>query len=67
MKELEFDLPEYIKQEIDEYICACKESKGQSGKLLNIRTLLRVAMINEKLTYEQVMLVEKSLMDKGKI
>lgn len=61
LEELKFEIPDYIKQEIDEYITNIKGKKGVSGKWLNIRTLLRVAMANNKLTYDQVMLIEEKL------
>ena len=61
LKELEFEIPDYIKQEIDEYITNIKDKKGVSGKWLNIRTLLRVAMVNNKLTYDQVTLIEEKI------
>ena len=49
----EFEIPDYIKQEINEYIISIKSGKGVSGKWLNIRTLLSVALVNNKLTYTQ--------------
>lgn len=58
-EELGFELPDYIREELVGYVKDIELGRGRSGKWLNIQTLLRVAMLNKKLTYEQIQIIEK--------
>lgn len=56
----EFDIPYYIFEEIVEYIELTSKGYCKSMKWKNIKSLLRLAQLNERLTKKQVnFIIEK--------
>lgn len=53
-----FDIPHYIFEEITEYIEQVAQGRCRSMKWENIRRLLRLAVVNNKLTEEQAQFLE---------
>lgn len=56
----DFDIPYYIFEEIIEYIEQIHSNKLDNGKWKNIKSLLRLALINGRLTKEQVTYIEET-------
>lgn len=52
-------IPYYIQEEIEEYIKLTKEGKNKCMKWENIKVLLRLAVMNNRITKEDVKLIEK--------
>lgn len=61
MEELnkEFDVPYYIFEEIVEYIELTAKGYSKCMKWENIRSLLRLAVVNNRLTAQQAEFLEK--------
>lgn len=55
----EFNVPYYIFEEITEYIELTAKGYSKCMKWENIRSLLRLAVVNNKLTNEQAKFLEK--------
>lgn len=55
----DFDIPHYIFEEITEYIEETAQGKCRCMKWENIRKLLRLAVVNERLTEQQADFLEK--------
>lgn len=55
----EFDVPYYIFEEIIEYIEQTSKGYCKCMKWENIRTLLRLAVVNNRLTKQQAEFLEK--------
>ena len=51
-------IPQYIKEEIEEYIELTENGKNKCMKWDNIRALLRLAVINKRITNEQAKIIE---------
>ena len=54
-----FDIPYYIFEEITEYIEETAQGKCRCMKWENIRKLLRLAVVNERLTKQEADFLEK--------
>ncbi|MGN1327910.1 MAG: hypothetical protein ACI4VQ_07555 [Clostridia bacterium] len=52
-------IPQYIKEEIEEYIELTEYGKNKCMKWDNIRALLRLAVINKRITNEQAKIIEE--------
>lgn len=50
----DFDVPYYIFEEIIEYISLAADSYEKTSKWNNIQMLLNTAVVNNRLSYEQV-------------
>lgn len=55
----EFNIPYYIFEEITEYIELTAKGYSKCMKWENIRALLRLAVINDRLTEQQAKFLEK--------
>lgn len=55
----DFDIPHYIFVEIVEYIKQTAQEKCRCMKWENIRRLLRLAVVNDRLTEQQADFLEK--------
>ncbi len=55
----EFCVPYYIFEEIVDYVELTAKGHSKCMKWKNIKSLLRLAVINDKLTKEQVKFIEK--------
>ena len=55
----EFNVPYYIFEEIIDYVELTAKSYSKYMKWENIRTLLRLAVVNNRLTEQQVKFLEK--------
>ncbi len=55
----EFNVPYYIFEEITEYIELTARGYSKCMKWENIRSLLRLAVVNDRLTEEQAHFLEK--------
>jgi CRISPR/Cas system-associated protein Cas5 (RAMP superfamily) len=55
----EFNVPYYIFEEITEYIELTAKGYSKCMKWENIKSLLRLAVVNNKLTNEQAKFLEK--------
>ena len=60
MDEFDFEIPDYIKEEIKEYQEEVKSGRDRCMKWENIKALLRMAEFNNRLTEEQI----KKIIDK---
>lgn len=49
----EFDVPQYIAEEIISYKQDCKNGKNRCMKLENIKALIGLAVLNNRITKEQ--------------
>lgn len=54
-------MPEYIADEIKEYIEQTGQGRCRCMKWENIRALLRLAMANNRLTIEEIEVIEKKI------
>ena len=52
-------IPDYIKNELDEYIKSTSIGKSKPMKWRNIKSLLGLARMNNRLTHEQVEFIIK--------
>jgi len=52
-KLLNFDVPQYITEEIEQYTKDCKDGKSRCMKWENIKSLIGLAVINNRITTEQ--------------
>lgn len=52
-------IPYYIQEEIEEYMQLTKEGKNKCMKWENIKVLLKLAVMNNRITKEDVKLIEK--------
>ena len=61
MKQLnkEFDVPYYIFEELIDYVEQTAKGYSKCTKWENIRALLRLAIVNERLTRQQAEFLEK--------
>lgn len=66
VQELDFVIPDYVLAEIKEYIEETQQGRCRCMKWQNIRALLRLAMVNGRITYEQVLVVEKAFYRENK-
>lgn len=55
-----FEVPKYIAEEIIEYIEQTAQGRCRCMKWENIRVLLRLALVNNRITREQVIYIEKT-------
>ena len=55
----EFDIPYYIFEEITEYVELSAKGLAKTSKWLRIKSLLRLAVVNNRLTKEQAEFLEK--------
>ena len=55
----DFIVPNYIAEEILEYIVQTAQGRCRCMKWENIRALLRLAMVNGRITKEQVIYIEQ--------
>ena len=53
------EMPYYIQEEIEEYIKLTMEGKCKCMKWENIRLLIRLAVISNRITNEQAKLIEE--------
>ena len=63
----EFDIPYYIFDEIVEYIEKTAQGRCKTMKWENIKSLLKCAVINERLTERQAEYIEESILERKKI
>ena len=59
MDELDFEIPDYIKEEIDEYVEEVISGRNRCMKWENIKALLKLAKFNGRLNQEQINIIEK--------
>lgn len=57
---VDFNIPYYIFEELAEYLELTAKGRCKSSKWENIKSLLRLAIINERLTKEQAEFLEKT-------
>lgn len=55
---IDYEVPKYILEEIEEYTQETKEGRCRVMKWENIKGLMRLAIINNRLTKEQVQILE---------
>ena len=53
IKSINFDVPQYITEEIDQYIKDCENGKFKCMKRENIKSLIGLAVVNNRITKEQ--------------
>lgn len=52
-KLLNFDMPKYIEEELEDYISDTNNGHNKCMKLENIKSLIGLAVLNERITREQ--------------
>lgn len=53
IKSINFDVPQYITEEINQYIKDCENGKFKYMKRENIKSLIGLAIVNNRITKEQ--------------
>ena len=52
-KLIDFDVPQYITEEIEQYTKDCKSGKSRCMKWENIKSLIGLAIVSNRITKEQ--------------